>query len=533
MRAISEPRSPLVSLRRTALLIVAGLLASCFVLASTASTRVLDSSAASTTLTVGIGTEPNALDPLFISTTTGESLLQLTVQTLTDYTSTGKVVPGLATKWAVSKDGLRYTFTLRTGIRFHDGTRFDAAAVKANMDRLTDSNVKSPKLGLFVAVASTTVIDPTHVQFTLSTPRAPFVAALAQRVAGILSPASLTQGGNTFARVVRPVGTGPYRFAEWVRGDHLTFTKYANYWGKKATYNTQIFRIVPDAATREALLRSGQAQVIENPPPADLASLRKNYNVLLQPTAQSEFIGINTLSKTQPLLRKVAVRQALNYAVDKQALMKQLLFGAGLPMHAPVPTSVFGYCKTGEYAYNPQKARRLLAGAGATGMTVDLLSPTGRYIADIQVANAVANYLRQVGLKVNGPRTMDFPTYLSTVLRPAETSSAELYLLGWAAQYMDSQYYMQQYNSKQAPPNGVEFTYYKNAKVDTLIARADIGRDPATRKKQYCDAQKMIWNDAPWIWLFQTRYPIVWSKKVTGITGAPTQHFRTQKARPK
>src|SRR5262249_6962699 len=153
-------------------------------------------------------------------------------------------------------------------------------------------------------------------------------------------------------------------------------------------YDTQIYKIVPEAASREALVKSGGADVIVLPPANDIPALAADptLHVILGPSDRTVQVIINTADTTQPLLQKPEVRQALDYAIDKNAIIKNVMFGAATPLNAPMATSLFGYCQTGTYGYDAAKAKSMLQAAGAAGMSVKLVSPTGRYVQDIQVA---------------------------------------------------------------------------------------------------------------------------------------------------
>ncbi len=486
------------------------------------------------TLRVAIGVDIDTLDPMGQTTTTVQNIVDMGVETLVAVDEKGGIKPLLAESWQAAGDGLSYTFTLRKGVKFHDGTSFDAAAVKTNFDRVLDPSNKAPLRGVLSAISSTTVIDDSHVKFTLKQPLAPFVAGLTTTTFGILSPASIASGGNTYQKAENIVGTGPYRLKERVKGERVTMVKNDNYWGTKPNYDVQEFKIVPEAASREALVRSGQADVIILPPVSDIPALQSdpNLKVLLAASDRTIFISINTVSKDQPLLQNPKVRQALNYAVDKKSIIKSVLFNAADPLDAPMAKSLLGYCQVGDYAYNPDKAKSLLQQAGASGMKVKLISPTGRYVQDFQAANAVAGNLRDVGINVEGPSTSDWPTYLATINVPPAKATAQLHVLGWAPGYLDAQQQMEQFYSKRIPPEGLATSYYNNPKVDDLIVKGNTGSDKDARGRDYCAASKQIWEDAPWIFLWTQRFPIVHTAKVTGIGSFPNEKFYTVYAEP-
>src|SRR5205085_5919424 len=207
--------------------------------------------------------------------------------------------------------------------------------------------------------------------FILGTPLTPFVAAMTQTQAAIISPKSVNVEGNSAANVQVPVGTGPYKWKERVKGDHITLVRNNDYWGQKPGYAVQELKVVPDAASREALVKAGQEDVIALPPASDLNALKQDSNlkVLLGTSDRTIQIIINTIDPKVTLLQNQTVRQALNYAVDKNAIIQKILFGAAVPLDAPMSKVLFGYCRVGAYDYDPNKAKQMLAQAGATGMT--------------------------------------------------------------------------------------------------------------------------------------------------------------------
>jgi peptide/nickel transport system substrate-binding protein len=490
------------------------------------------------TLRVAIGIDPDTLDPAAQTTTTSAQIVDMMAETLVRVDEKGAVQPLLATAWTPAADGLSYTFTLRQGIKFSDGTPFNAQAVKFSIDRLLDPKTFKAQPGILggkTGIDHVDVLDDSHVRFALKSRLAPFVAAMTQTQAAIISPASVAAAPNKPEVITQPVGTGPYKFSERVAGDHIALVANGSYWGTRANYDTQVFKIVPEPASREALVRSGGADVINLPPATDIPALQSDpgTRVIFGPSDRTIQIVINTQDQNQPLLRNPEVRQALNYAVDKNTIIKKVLFGAANPLDAPMAKTLFGYCSVGSYKYDPAKARSLLQSAGAAGMSVKLVSPTGRYLQDFQVANAVAGYLRDAGLKVDGPGTTDWPTYVPTyTLAPPAQAKTDLHLLGWAPPYLDASQQFEQFYSVRTPPNGQESSYYKNPQVDALIEQANAGSDQGQRQKSYCDAAKMVWNDAPWIFLYNQKYPLVTTSKVTGVSGLPNEKFVTTWASP-
>jgi peptide/nickel transport system substrate-binding protein len=482
---------------------------------------------------IAIGVDPDTLDPIGQTTTTVQNIVDMVVETLVTIDEKGVVKPLLAESWQTSGDGLQLTLVLRKDVKFSDGAALDAQAVKLNLDRMLDPALRVPLRGILGdAIKSVEVVDPKTVRLALKQATAPLVAALSQTTAGILSPATIRTAPNTYKDVQKIVGTGPYTLKEFVKADHLTLTRNDTYWGRKAIYQTQEIKIVPEAASRESLVLAGQADMIILPPVADLAALQANskVKVKLADSDRTIFIAINNL-RPGPL-QKPEVRQALNYAVDKKSIIKNVLFNAADPLDAPMAKSLFGYCPIGSYAYDPAKARSMLAAAGASDLQVKLISPQGRYIQDLEAAQAIAGNLRDAGVKVDGPTKSDWPGYVATITKAPGENTTQLHVLGWAPGYLDAQQQMEQFLSLRWPPKALATSFYKNPTVDTLIQKANAGTDANTRKQQYCDAAKQVWSDAPWIFLWTQRFPIVYSSKVKGVGSFPTEKFYTVYAEP-
>lgn len=486
------------------------------------------------TLTVAIGIDPDTLDPMRQTTTTVQNIVQMVVETLVRVDSDGKYQPLLATSWQTAPDGMSWTFTLRSGVKFSDGEPFNAAAVKTSLDRVLAPGNTCPLCGLFRSVSSIEAVDDTHVKLDLKKPVAPLLGLLTEVTFGIIAPNAIAQGSDGYKDQEKPVGTGPYTLTERVKGDHVTLTRNDQYWGNKPSYKMQLFKIVPEAASREALVRAGQADVILLPPVSDVPAMQSDSHlkVILAPGDRTIFLAFNTQDPTQTLIQKPEVRQALNYAVNKDQIIKSILFGAASPMDAPMASSLFGYCKIGSYPYDPNKAKSMLQAAGATNLSVKFVSPTGRYIQDFQAAQAIANDLSAVGVKVQGPSTMDWPTYLGTVNVPPAKASVDLHLLGWAPGFLDASQAMTQFQSSQWPPAGLATSYYQNPEVDSLLAKAGSESDQSARQSDYCSASKQIWSDAPWIFLWVQKFPIVTTSKVTNVQSIPNESFYTVYASP-
>ncbi|HEX4928591.1 MAG TPA: ABC transporter substrate-binding protein [Burkholderiales bacterium] len=480
------------------------------------------------TLTIGIGVDLDTVDPAQQTTTTVQNVIDYGLQTLVAFDTQGKIKPLLATSWSTSQDGMTLTLHLRQGVKFHDGTPFNADAVVYSLDRLISGKIRVPIGAGFKSMKTIEAVNPTTVAIHLKHPDPNLVPNLSTTIASIFSPTSATKDGNSPERIVHPVGTGPYQFTRWNKGSEVVYTRFDGYWGEKPYYKTVDFKIIPEANSREAGLLAGQLDVIMNPPVTDLTSLSNNpaVKVLKAPSDRSVFIAINT---AKPPFNNEKVRQALNYAVDKDAIIKNVMFNAVNPMDSAFPSSLSGYCKVGAYPYDPDKAKQLLSEAGVKNVKVTLGSSTGRYIQDIQFAQAISGYLRKVGIDAN-VRTMDWPSYVSTM---QQKDGFDLHVLGWAPGALDGPTQLQMFTSATIPPKGLNTSFFSNPTVDKLASESALNLHDASRSEQLCQIQKEVWRQAPWIFLWSQTLILAYNSKITGVSYLPNEKFETMAAHPR
>jgi len=471
------------------------------------------------TLRVGIGVDADTLDPAGQTTTTISNIIRLIAEPLFITSPNGTIVPVLADSYNVSSNGTVYTIKLKKGIKFQDGEPLNSEAVKFTLERILDPNVKVPSRGNFLLIDHVEAVDEYTVNIYLKKPFAPFLGVLTS--AYIIAPNATKQLGDKIANNPAGIGTGPYMFKEWVKGDHITLVANPNYWNGTPYFSQMIFKVVPDASTREAMLLSGDLDLIIQPPPSDLASLSSRGDVKVSWTISTRemYIGINT--QYGPL-NDTRVRQALNYAIDKDSLIKYVLFGLGSPEDSILPPFVLGHIAVGPYQYDPQKAKQLLAQAGyPNGFSVTLITPNGRYLFDTQVAETIAQYLRDIGIQVN-VRTYDWPTYVSTILAPLNKTELQLFLLGWSPSVPDPYFYtFQLFHSSQFTPNGFNNFFYNNTEADKLLELGATTTDPQLRAQIYQNLTKIVWNDAPMIFLYYQGFVVAYRSTLSNVVLFP------------
>jgi len=479
---------------------------------------------------IAIATNIDTFDPHGTRSFSVANVVDYMVETLVNVDESGALIPELAKEWSVSEDGLEITFILNEGVTFSDGTPFNADAVQYNITRFLDENVQTISKSPYNRIQEVVVVDDTTVKFVLAEPSGELLLAMSNTNIGMLSPASVPVDSDLYISIGSnaPVGTGPYVLEEYVEDDHVTVTLRDDYWGETPYYDQVVFRLVPDAATRESLMLAGQVDMALLPPLTDLAALEANpdVEVLMGNSARLIFIGINTTSEyfDNPL-----VRQALNYAVDQDTIVEKIMLGNAKTVVSPMPDTFLGFCETEPYyGYDPEKAKELLAEAGVPeGLEISFITSSGRYAQDYQVSEAIAGYLTDVGFNVTLD-TSDWGTYMGWVLAPQEESTYDLYLLGWAGGYPHGAHTMLLMETGQFLNAG----YYSNTAVDDLIHQAASSIDLQDSADLYCQANQLVWEDAPWIFLYQQGYPIMVKPGLTGITILSSEKFEAIYAQP-
>ncbi|MCW0233750.1 MAG: ABC transporter substrate-binding protein [Ferrovibrio sp.] len=366
-------------------------------------------------LRIGLSTELNSLDPYYFNLTVNNQIAYSIFDTLIRQDETQKLTPGLAESWK-TLDDTTWEFRLRKGVKFHDGSPFTAADVVFSLARPAKvPNSPSPFTLFTRTVSEVKVIDDHTVHFLTKAPT-PLLPNDLSRVAIMSSKvarADVAEGVTTEAlnRGEGLVGTGPYKFVEWTRGNRLVLAGNPAYWGGKPTWSQVIYRPMSNDAARVAALLAGDVDMIENPPPADMKKLGENPNVKISQTVSNRLIYIS-LDQSEPTagipdtdgknpLRDVRVRKALSLAINRDAITSRIMEGLGKPAGDFLPSPMFGTRKDAvPTSYNPDAAKKLLAEAGyPNGFSITLGSPNNRYINDAEVAQAIASQWTRIGVK--------------------------------------------------------------------------------------------------------------------------------------
>lgn len=431
--------------------------------------------------------EPVGLDLMQSSIQTTMSVCYNIHDTLFHPQEDASVLPALAEKWD-KVDDLTWKITLRKDAIFHNGEPVNAAAVKFSYDRVNSEDVKSPHKGKLSAFTELNVID--DYTFTVKTeePYAPGLYMLGYYLP-IVPPKYVQEVGNEKYNT-DPVGSGPYRLKKWVRGEEIMLEAFDKYYGPKPAYKTVIFKANPEEASRVAMQITGEADVISGVPVHQRKKIQESGKAYLTPQmGVMPYLGINTYEAP---FDDVRVRQALNYAIDRELIIKALFDGKAIVCAGPISPRTFGASPTLKpYPYDPAKALQLLKEAGhPDGIEVRLAYPT--YMSQIQEqAEAIAANMTKAGFKV-----ILEPFERAVMWERYKGKKHQLYIYWWDDAPEPDRYMYSLFHSKSRD------YYYKNTAVDELLDKGRTIMDRAERAKVYSQIDEMLYQDAPWAYLY-------------------------------
>jgi len=496
------------------------------------------------------------LDPADV--TDGESISRMDniFEGLVEYEANStEIKPCLAESWDISEDGKEIVFHLRKGIKFHDGTDFNADAVVFSFERQYNPEHPHHQYGewaywgyMFSDIDRVEKIDDYTVKLILSEPNASIMTSLAMFTVCIVSPANAEKYKEDAFRY--PCGTGPFKFVEWVKDDHVTLEANEDYWRGRPKIDKIIFRVIPDPSARLLSLEVGEIHGMEYPNPADFDRIKANSDLVLmsEPGMNIGYMAMNTgygyvdanqngvkdpdepLEKTpgyfEPLTKK-EVRQAINMAIDKEAIVRDIFMGTASVAKNGMPPFMLGYNNEIEdYPYDPARAKELLAEAGyPDGFEVTLyVMPVSRpYMFDPpKIGEAIQSYLAAVGVKVNFYQ-VDWATYL----QETEAGMHQMCLLGWTGDNGDPDNFLNVLYGLNACSIGTagNHAFYTNEENQELLTKALRTYDVEKRVEYYKKAQELIHEDAGWVFLAHSNQNMVFRKNVEGFVLHPASRM--------
>ena len=474
------------------------------------------------TLRIGLAEDPDVLDPTMARTFVGRIVFASLCDKLIDIDDKLNFVPQLATSWVWSPDNKILILKLRPGVTFHDGEKFDAAAVKFNIERhktLAGSN----RRGELAPVASVDALDDLTVRLTMAAPFAPLLAVLADRAGMMVSPKAAQENPTGFGS--KPVCSGPFKFTERVAQDRIVLERYANYWNKaNIHFDKVVFQPIVDATVRLANLRSGQLDFIERVAPSDMPQIKSDNRFQIARVVELGYQGItiNTGKSEQaqknPLGRDPRVREAFELSLDRAGIVQVAMDGESAVGNQWLPPNNSYYAKgTPIPKRNVARAKALLKEAGVTNPVFTLMTPTtsdGQRVG--QVVQAMA---KEAGFDVKIQST-EFATSLNL----ADKGQFDAYILAWSGRADPDGNLFSFYGCKQP----LNYAGYCKPEIDELLNRSRSTRDPVERAKLFEQIAAQTNKDRPIVYLFHRNWLWAYNKRLTGVRAIPDGLMRVQ-----
>lgn len=465
-----------------------------------------------TTITVALPADITSLDPMGHNDIYSEKVSFLLFNRLFKFDTNFKPVPDVAKSWK-QPSPKEWLITIQSGVKFHDGSEMTSADVKYSLER----SKESPKVKHVLAeVESVSVVDKYTVKITTKTPFAPFLFTLAHAGASIVPQKYASSSDNW----KNPIGSGPYTFVQWASGDKVVLKRNPNYFDKTNLGQAQtiVFKVIPEATSRTIALETGEVDVVFNLNATDVDKVQanKNLKVYQKPSTDIQYLGMNG---DKAPFDNLKVRQAFNYAIDKDAVLTVALNGYGEVASSIIPSTIFGH-KDGPYTYDPKKAKDLLKEANFNfNQTLKLWASgdTRKKIAEVVQAN-----LQDLGIKAD-IEMFEWGAYLQAT----NSGNQQFFLLGWSSN-PDPDSMLTPLFSK-GSIGAQNRTRYVNEKVEKLLADGRVEMDQAKRQKIYNDLSDIVMADATWVPLYTGNNIVGANAKLQGVELSPQGLWNVEK----
>lgn len=452
-------------------------------------------------IVAGLSERMLTLDPANHYSISSTSVLRHVFDPLVEVTNDSKFVPALAESWQ-AVNNTTWRFTLRKGVSFHDGSPFNADSVVFTLKRVRD-NTKLIKSFVYQDIED--VRKDGDWAVTVSTKR-PFGSLPAHlTMLGMLPPGAAGQEDAFFQK---PAGTGPFRFVSWTHGDHIVLSANPGYWKPGIPKVEKLtVRFIPELSTRTAALRAGELHVIDRVPPDMVATLKASPGVRVLDIPAIEAQRWHFQLAKEPV-KDPRVRKAVSLGIDRNVIIKDLLLGYGRPVVSPIPPGLIGHTSLGQKAYDPERARQILRQAGYQNLSIDFVLMKDLYPKQLEIAQAAAAMLGDVGIKVN-IRNLE----IATAREQRSAGNYDIFFSGWAHMPHDPDWYLGQWFTK---AGAEKLTRFADPRVEQLIAEGRVP-DPRVRQQKYEEIQRILWEEEPEIWPYYSVAIYAISDKLRGF----------------
>ena len=477
------------------------------------------------TLVFAMNTDVQSMDPQIQNDTTSEQVVKMLYNTLLKFEDDGTVVGDLAESWSVSEDKLTWTFNLKQGVKFHNGKELTSADVKATFDRALNAEAGGLRTTEIIKMfTSVEAPDPYTVTITTDAPYGPMESLMCNMSLGIMDADYIEQYGLDLGTSAEGEnGTGPFKVVSWERDQEIVVERFDEYFDTPAKLQTVVYTIIPEAASRVIALETGEVDVIDKPTDEDLARLEadtENFTVLRKPTISQRLFRFGC---NDPIISNTKVRQAIVYAIDRQAIIDALFTGSGYPSTAPLAPVTFGYSDLGEIEQDLELAKSLLAEAGYPDGFDTKIITTERYQNGIELAEIISQQLAEIG--INAEIEVWEWSALSASWNgiTADEFDQPIFIMGAGPSMRDADGGLRGlYTTSETGLNDRNYGFYSNAEVDSLIEQGMQETDQQKRVEIYKEAMEILYREDPVaFWLFDMYGLAITSSRVEGVTLSP------------
>lgn len=473
-------------------------------------------------LIIADSTDASSLDPHVQNDGQSEQVVDLLYNTLLKFKPDGTIVPDLAESWTVSADKRTWTFVLKKGVKFHNGKEMTAADVKATYERFMADTADGKRLVVkqkTKMLKKVDVIDKYTVAITTDAPYGPMMSLLSNRSLAVMDPAVFNKyGADTGTNVQSVVGTGPYKIVSWKKDEEIVLERFAGYFGEAAKTERLLLRVIPEATSRVIALENGEIDFIKQFPAEDFARLAKGpkTQIVQTPSVGSRLFRFGC---NDPIIANTKVRQAIVYAVDRQAIIEGLFPGQAVDSVGPLTPVVWGHVNLGVIKRDVAKAKKLLAEAGYPNGFKTKIVTTPRYAKAVELSEAIAANLKDIGIDAE-IEVLEWSVILPlwSGVTP-KVFNQPIFIMGAGTSMMDADGGLRGlYTTTETGTNEQNYGFYSNKEVDKLVNGAMSETDPQKRYAMYKRAQEILYLEDPVaIWLFDRPTTVAASAKVKGI----------------
>lgn len=474
-------------------------------------------------LVIAFNNDIRALDPHNVSDTLTISATRTMYESLVKFNEKQEIVPLLAESYEISDDGVTYTFHLRSGVLFHDGTEFNSDAVKANIDRCKDESLRQNRI--VKQIANAEYPDPYTVILTLAKPNNTFLNKMT--MFDFIAPTTIAAGEEKILR--EPCGTGPYTFKDRVEGDHVTVVPFEKYWDGAPQVASLTFKAVPEDGARVAMLQTGEADYIYPMPTTQIKVVEGKKDILID-AKTSNIMRYVTLNTELEQLKDKRVRQAINYAVDKDAYIKTVFNGYASKVYSCYPETIQYYAPQPPYDFNLEKAKALMKEAGAeNGFKLTIWGDN--ITSEEKGMQFIQQQLKQIGIDVE-VMPMEANVVAEKIQAERDKAEVNMWYVNWSASSFDADGAIRAIlHGESIPPGQYNSAYYNNEEVNKLMDEALAITDPKILQEKYARIQEIVWDEAPWIFLASDQVISGYKSYCSGIQLYPDGAIDCSKAK--